>query len=101
MSNFVQSTEYDVHMYAKFEYTDIYNRGRGHWRVGLDGTVQAASGLIWNQISSEFKSFQTFTDSKRTFPSSNILKQNMVVKVLKKGTIFSIGISSASKWILN
>jgi hypothetical protein len=30
MSNFVQSTEYDVHMYAKFEYTDIYSRGRGH-----------------------------------------------------------------------
>jgi hypothetical protein len=24
MGNFVQATEHDVHMYAKFEYLDIY-----------------------------------------------------------------------------
>jgi hypothetical protein len=24
MSNFVQATEYEVHMHAKFEYLDIY-----------------------------------------------------------------------------
>jgi hypothetical protein len=25
VNNFVQATEYDVHMYAKFEYLDIYS----------------------------------------------------------------------------
>jgi hypothetical protein len=24
MSNFVQATKYDVHMYVKFEYSDVY-----------------------------------------------------------------------------
>jgi hypothetical protein len=52
-------------------------------------------------VLNNFKSMQTLTDPKRTLPNSKILKQNMVVKYLRKGTTLSIGISSDSKWILN
>jgi hypothetical protein len=36
MNNFVQATEYDVHMYVKFEYSDVYivlyiNTSRYEW----------------------------------------------------------------------
>jgi hypothetical protein len=55
----------------------------------------------FKRIQFKFKSCQTWTDLKGTFTSKKILKQNMVVKDLNKGTTFSIGMSSYSKWILN
>jgi hypothetical protein len=72
------------------------------------GPLQCQRGLIGFESDSKIqmvccnlKSFQIFTDPKRTFLNLKILKQNMVVKVLMKGTTFSIGISSDPKWILN
>jgi hypothetical protein len=64
----------------------------------------AALNLIRNQfkrIQIQFKLLQTLTDPKRTFPNSKFLKQNMVVDVLKKGTIFSIGTPPDSECISN
>jgi hypothetical protein len=57
-----------------------------------------------NQVHTNSNSIQfvsNFDRPKRTFPNSKNLKQNMVVKVLKKGTTFSIGTSLDSEWISN
>jgi hypothetical protein len=59
------------------------------------------SKLKFKRIQFIFKSSQTLTGPKGTFPGSKILKQNMVVMDLKKETIFYIGTSSDSKLILN
>jgi hypothetical protein len=54
-----------------------------------------------NNLNSKSKPIQTLTHPKRTFPSSKKLTQNMVVKVLKRGTTFSIVTSPDLKLISN
>jgi hypothetical protein len=85
----------------------VQNRGRrggcqvGSWQQCGAVTVEFISNSNSNRFQIKFKSFQNLADLKMAFPSSKNLKQNMVVKVLKKGTTLSIGISLDLKWILN
>jgi hypothetical protein len=72
---------------------------------GASATI-TGSGLFvfefkFKTISNQDQIISILTAAKRTFLSSEILKENMVVKVLKKGTSFSIGTSRDSKWISN
>jgi hypothetical protein len=71
---------------------------RWSW-AGNDGFIPIQTKFKRIQI--QFNLFQTLTNPKQTFPNSKNLKQNMVVKVLKNETTFSIEISSDPKWILN
>jgi hypothetical protein len=48
-----------------------------------------------------FKLIQTCFDQNSTFLSSKFFKEHMVMKLLKKGTTFSIGTSLDLKWIMN
>jgi hypothetical protein len=71
---------------------------QGHW-AGRRWFYSDSNQVQTNSNSIQFVS--NLTDPKRTFSNSKNLKQNIVVNVLNKGTTFSIGISSDSKWISN
>jgi hypothetical protein len=52
-------------------------------------------------ISNQFQIVSNFGWPKKDLPELKKFKKNMVVNVLKKETMFSIGTSLDSKWILN
>jgi hypothetical protein len=67
------------------------------------GTVQTGFETK-NPNSNGSKHFQTFSHFGRlenTFPYSEKLKYNMVLKLSKRGTTFSMETSSDSEWIWN
>jgi hypothetical protein len=49
----------------------------------------------------KLKPFQILTAPKMTFPGSDKLKYHMVLKILRRGTTFSIETSWDMNWILN
>jgi hypothetical protein len=79
---------------------------RGALMSGPESTVMGGGGGFdldsnFERIQINFKSLQTLTGPKGTLPRSKNLKQNIAVKVLKKGTSLSIGTSPDSKYISN
>jgi hypothetical protein len=71
-------------------------RERRAWALWFD--------LIWIQIqlnSNIIQIVSNFDPSRKDLPELKKIEINMVVKLFKKGTTFSIVTSSDSKWISN